>query len=47
MQTKNKINEHWDAISRETLDEEFINANALNLNWTLVLKNNLLSDEMR
>lgn len=44
MQTKNRINEHWDAISRDTLDEEFINANALNLNWTLVLKNNSLSD---
>lgn len=24
MQTKNRINEHWDAISRDTLDEEFI-----------------------
>jgi len=44
MQTKNRINEHWDALSRDILSEEFINENALNLNWTLVLKNNSLSD---
>lgn len=44
MQTKNRINEHWDPLSRDILSEEFINENALNLNWTLLLKNNSLSD---
>lgn len=44
MQTKNRIDAHWDVVSRNILDEEYINANALNLNWTLVLKNNSLSD---
>lgn len=36
---------HWDDVSRGILDEDYINKNAQDLNWSLVLKNNLLSDK--